>query len=354
MKKIYNYISKNFPFIFRGLLFILTIIFIVFLFPRKGKFKYEFQKGNPWLYETMISPFDFPIHKSASQIENERDSLIRNIKPYFWLDSTLLEKSKQKFLKSYKLKKKNFISKNFESHTGSKYVNFISNSEKFYEFAQKLLFNVYSKGIIESPEIISKYNSEYIVILRNKIAKNVLTTNIYTQKLAYSYSIKEMNMFLENLDNNKNFENDFFRQIDLYKYILPNIFFDKKTTENVKHELLDDVSLTKGMVQAGKRIISKGEVVNSKTFLELNSLKKESEKKLGLGNNSKMIFLGHLIFIIVSITVLFLFLWNFRKEILQDSLKTSFILILVLIIVGISSITIKYNIDLIYIIPFAI
>jgi putative nucleotidyltransferase with HDIG domain len=67
-----------------------------------------------------------------------------------------------------------------------------------------------------------------------------------------------------------------------------------------------------------------------------------------------MILLGHLIFIIVCITVLFLFLLNFRREILEDSLKISFILIIVLIFVSIASVTLKYSIDSIYLIPFAI
>ena len=40
---------------------------IVFIFPKDGKFKYEFQKGKPWQHVDLIAPFDFPIYKSAEE-----------------------------------------------------------------------------------------------------------------------------------------------------------------------------------------------------------------------------------------------------------------------------------------------
>ncbi len=354
MKKIFSYVSNNLPVIFRGFLFILTIFIIVSLFPRKAKFKYEFQKGNPWLYETLIAPFDFPIYKSEEQLKSEKDSVLNNAKAYFEFDSLIVKNNKVEFSKSYEIQKQEFIVKNSKKLIGRKYSNFVKNSNDFFDFAQDILHNIYSKGIIESPEMISEYNSEYIVILREKVAESHFVSDIYTQKSAYAYSVDKISEFIESINKKNNLYIDFIRQVDIYKYIMPNLIFDKSTTENVKNEMLKDVSFTKGMIQTGERIVSKGEVVNFTIYQALKSFKKQSEEKLGLGNNSTMIFFGHLLFIIICITVLFLFLLNFRKEILQDSLKTAFILIIVLIFVTIASIVLKYSIDSIYIIPFAI
>ena len=44
---------------------------IVFLFPKIESFKYSFQKGMLWKYETLNAPFDFPIHKTAEEVREE-------------------------------------------------------------------------------------------------------------------------------------------------------------------------------------------------------------------------------------------------------------------------------------------
>ena len=38
------------------------------MFPRTGIFKYEFQKGKPWMHETLMAPYDFPILKSDEDL----------------------------------------------------------------------------------------------------------------------------------------------------------------------------------------------------------------------------------------------------------------------------------------------
>ena len=38
-----------------------TLVITVLLFPEEGKFKYSYQAGRPWVYETLLSPIDFPI-----------------------------------------------------------------------------------------------------------------------------------------------------------------------------------------------------------------------------------------------------------------------------------------------------
>jgi hypothetical protein len=62
-------IDVNEP-IFRFLLFGLTLVIILYLFPRQAKFKYEFTKGKPWLHESIIAPFDFSVLKSESEFAN--------------------------------------------------------------------------------------------------------------------------------------------------------------------------------------------------------------------------------------------------------------------------------------------
>ena len=69
------YFKDNYDKILRISIFLLSLILIVSFFPNKGKFKYEFSKGKPWLHETLIAPFSFPILKSDEEVSLEIKSI---------------------------------------------------------------------------------------------------------------------------------------------------------------------------------------------------------------------------------------------------------------------------------------
>ncbi len=353
MKRFVDYLKKNYKYIFRAFLFIVTIALIVYIFPREGKFKYEFQKGRPWLHENLFAPFDFPIYKSDKQLQDERDSTLLYFSPYFKYDSTIFITETSKFLKHYSSKQEEFVSEKTEANSEfndyRKQV-FIKNSDGFREDAIQIIEEIYLKGIIEINEVTENLITEdNIILLKGNLAENYILGNTYTQKNAYEQVTKLVNEYIEENKINLKYP-DFYRNINLYEFIVPNVFYDQHTSEKVKNELLNNVSLTKGMVQAGEKIILQGEIVDTELFRILESLKYESETRLGNDYFSHLILLGQIIFVFACVFVLFLFLVNFRSEILKHSLKTTFILMLVLIFVIISRFSIKY----LYIIPFAL
>ncbi|GAB1359027.1 hypothetical protein MASR1M31_08060 [Porphyromonadaceae bacterium] len=69
-------------------LFFLVVAVVILLFPKGGKFKYQFSEGKPWRYELLTASFDFPIYKSNDLLEKERDSVMTN---YFKLNGEVAE-----------------------------------------------------------------------------------------------------------------------------------------------------------------------------------------------------------------------------------------------------------------------
>ena len=65
MKDKLNIFFKLQPSIYRFTLFFLSVAFVVFIIPKKGKFQYDFELEKPWKHETLISPFDFLIQKNS-------------------------------------------------------------------------------------------------------------------------------------------------------------------------------------------------------------------------------------------------------------------------------------------------
>ncbi|MCB2195167.1 MAG: HDIG domain-containing protein [Bacteroidetes bacterium] len=345
MIKFFKYIKKNYKYIFRAFLFVLTTALIVYIFPREGKFRYEFQKGRPWMHENLFAPFDFPIYKSDKQIQDERDSVLKYFNPYFKYDSAVYIAENHKFTKYYSDKQEEFISK--EEENSSNFSNyrkqqFVQNSEKFKAYAEEIIKSIYVKGIVELNEVTEALNdNEEIIVLKDKLAENKILGDIFTQKEAYEYVTQSINAYTEENNGRLKYP-DFYRNINLYEFIVPNVFYDQSTSEKVKKELLSNVSLTKGMVQAGEKIISQGEIIDNNLHRILESLKYESETRLGSGYFSEIILLGQIIFVFACIFILFLFLLNFRNEILKHTLKTTFILMLVLVIVIIARFTVNW------------
>ena len=77
MKNYFTSFTKNQSFIYKILLFVLSTGLIMYLLPKGGQFKYNFQKGKPWQYENLYAPFSFTIKKSDASIEEEKKMIIR-------------------------------------------------------------------------------------------------------------------------------------------------------------------------------------------------------------------------------------------------------------------------------------
>ena len=84
----------------------LAISAIVYIFPKQGKFKYEFQslKGKPWYHDDLIAPFDFAIKKSKDELGKERAEQINNAKYYFKYDESIGKEKKLQFSQQFESK----------------------------------------------------------------------------------------------------------------------------------------------------------------------------------------------------------------------------------------------------------
>ena len=335
MKKIILFFKKHHSDIFKGSLFLLTIVLLVLIFPREGKFKYEFQKGKPWKHKDLIAPFDFAIIKPGKEIELERLLVLEELKPFFKIDDRLIEEKTEELSNEFEREWKRKYSRK------DKRKNLKNNSkDACLEIFNKLIIT----GIIElTPEIENKTDDFTIIILKDNIAEE--------KNLSQVFSIHTANEFiLEQLRDYKNVDRALLLSI-LEKFLVPNIFYDAETTEKEKQILLNNISLTHGMVQTGERIISKGELVTGNKYQVLESIKMEYEQQLGSPSTYYSILIGQIILISISVIVLLFFLLYFRKDIYADNKKLILILLVIILMVFITSLVIKFNVGYLYLVP---
>lgn len=307
--------------------------------------------GKPWLHNDLYSSFDFPVRKTEAEIKAEKDSILKEFKPYFSYRNDIPETQMAKFVKAFDNQwKKLFVDGSFPADSAKKAVVLQSMLD--------LLMQTYKKGIIELTDQLGQIPERdfTLVIIRDNVGEEYEFSEIFTPKAAYEFIMRqiELNKDASPVEKQLN-DMGFFKKLNINEFILPNLVFNEEASRNVKEEMINRISLTKGMFLSEHKIIGRGEIVSNDKFNLLQSLKFEYENRLGHSSQYKSIIAGQAIIFGGLLLVLIIFLVSFRREVYSNNLKFSFILLLVILFVGVPSLIIHKDWDIsLYIIPFAV
>ncbi|MEQ8909921.1 MAG: HDIG domain-containing protein [Vicingaceae bacterium] len=335
MNQVIAFLRDRHSLIFKVFLFVVAVSAIVFIFPREGKFKYEFQKGKPWPHEDLIAPFNYPIYKSQAELEAERERIEAKEKPYFFRNQAVEEKAISQYQNRFEEKWGAFR----PSYNGN------ANKESLKQFGHQLIEDLYEKGIIELHESIEGKPEKFEVqVLKDNVAVLRLLGNMHNIQSAYA-ALKDSLNRLEG-------PVQVFMLNTMEDCLRRNISYDKETNELMHKQALSQISPTQGMVQKGERVIAKGELINDAKFQLVESLKKEYEAQLGDDSQLSLILVGQVVLVAMLILSLALFLISYRPVIIRSDLKIVFLLLLIVLFVFGSKMAINIeNINL-YLVPF--
>jgi len=319
----------------RIMLFVISIIILVMIFPREGKFKYEFSKGKPWMHEDLIAPFDFAIMKSQADLEVEQATIVDALKPYFKFDKELV-KQQRSFMIDY-FNEKWDLKYSSKNQNQAKRLKHLRLCESIYDSIMDL-------GIVEVLPETKKNSKDFtILLIRDNVAKEVRFGDLLTISTAVKL-IQEWVQKVQRIDAK-------LVVAVLENALIQNVKFDAETNEKEKVDALNEISLTRGMVQSGERIISKGELISADKFQVLESLRMDYESQLGSSFKYAGILAGQITLLTVAMVSLFLFLMFFRPDIFADAKQMLMILLLIIVAVVANSMVVKYNPGLIYLVP---
>lgn len=341
--------------IYRFLLFAAAVMVIIYVFPRQGKFRYEYEHGKPWRHATLIAPVDFPIYKSQAELKTERENLLVNFKPYFSRDTVKEEEIIEKF-------KTDFIQ--VRSELFEKYPFLVASTVENKPFSlfreirnqtEQLLHRIYRQGLISIPEEMSALpETSVIMVAKGNFAEPFEISEFLNYQSAYRLLSTEIYQFVDARTPVRQSEIDnFISEMELNRYLEANILYEAERTEQERQTVLRDMSLTSGIVIAGQRIIDTGEIIDERTAKILDSLKAEYENSLGRGNSRLYILLGQSMLVALLFLLIFLFLYFFRKDVYNKLLSITFLLLMVVSMVVLARLS-RNDLFPIYIIPFAI
>ncbi|MEZ5106716.1 MAG: HDIG domain-containing protein [Draconibacterium sp.] len=316
--------------------FLLSATLLFLILPGEPKFKYEYQKGFPWKHENLVAPFDFAILKSPVELEEEKAEQTKTIIPYFTFDTTQWAINEAKFKADLNIEADSAHPKRMLA----------------YRSIKSALEEIYSNGILQhSVETYAELNGKSEI--KKRIGPNVSKIEIaklHSEKTAYN---EIHNLILEISKTYPSLKN-WLGTVSPEKYITANLEYDKITTDKEIDELSANISPSRGMVQAGERIILEGEIIDAQKFQLLESLKASYTLEQGKGIDRYMGAIGKGMVIAALMTIIFLFLYIFRHDVLKQVRKLAFLLLFMVGMVFIASFINTFPNLHIYLVPLAI
>src|SRR5690554_4190607 len=332
MNDFINFLYRNHSLAYKLILFISTTFLIVYLFPKSGKFKYNFEKGKPWQSENLYAPFDFAIKKTDEEIKAEKHEITAKANLYFNIESGVVERVISEYKSEFKLELTDSL--------------VTKNKKKLYNIGLKIIDKLYNNGVLDEDYDFSA--DKKAILLDGRIEKQTVRFSDLVQQNDLKDIINN-HLAKENvLQFQKPFIALFFEVIE------PNLSYDKAFTEKALQSDMEKISFTRGSVEKGTLIISKGEVVEGDKYQKLKSLESEYESQVWTKSNYYWIVFAYTLLVSLALLMLLLFLRKYRNDIFENNTKVTFIFFNVFLMVFITTLVVNFNSQYIYVVPICI
>ncbi|MDR1274222.1 MAG: phosphohydrolase, partial [Odoribacteraceae bacterium] len=299
---------------------------IVILFPKISRFDYTYQQGMPWHHETLVAPFDFPIHKTATELQAEADGIAREHAPIFNRVESVSEAQVSRFRDKV-----------------SGYYPGTAIVDKLQE--------IYEKGIILLPEEFQHETPRAITVARNNFAREENFDQVYTLKKAYAALVDFINGTNLPRETKKALVD-----LNLNDYLKPNLAYDKQKTRLSLEKRLKEINRTHGVVHRGETIITKNEWISPEKFAILDSFKSEQLKATGSTRARVLGATSQTILALIALASFSIFLYFSRKRLFYSNKDFVFLhcMFLLTVLMGLSGYFLHINILLVPVLFFPI
>ena len=310
---------------------IALFLLLVFFMPKSPKFNYDYRKGSPWMYETLIAQFDFPILKTEAQLQAEREKAGSNVIPYYKTDGKVAARS-----------------------AGTVSALELGKWSDARVTLSDALAALYAKGILapsmeQDIEEMLQDAGGLIYVQRDRRAEKVPVTEVFTVESASSYLRDAVAADFPQCD-----VDSLYVAASLGTLIVPDLVFDQQTTDLIHEESVNYVSATQGVVKAGQVIVSEGEMITAEIEQLLDSYKSEYDTSFGYGGRRVYMWLGSILIAFCIVFVLFLAICYCNFRIFDEYNKYLYLLLIFALAAVGSSIVARFDPALFYLMPFTL
>jgi putative nucleotidyltransferase with HDIG domain len=270
---------------------------------------YKSKVGEIWLYDDVVASSDFLLKKTAKDLESEKET----------------SNDKSSYFKKTEVNTIELLSK--ADLTPDEKLN-----------AKIYLDNLYATGVYLALSLPTSADSMINMVTDNEVYQ-VSKNSLYNRERA--------SLFLSKYLKQEHVVNEI---LDL---LVPNIIYDPVLSNEVNNQSEAASYIYKSKIEKGTVLIRKNDLVTE----EKNNLLLSYTAELSAQENSKPMFtvvLGQLLVCFLVLGIIMLFLAFFRKAIFSQNTFVTFIFLIIVLFILISSVTYKYDPRYIYAVPFCL
>jgi putative nucleotidyltransferase with HDIG domain len=316
---------------------LMSIVVITLFLPKQPRFRYEYEKGKVWMHENLISPYNFAILKTAAELDFDRNNILSTINPIYDHQAVIQEQNVQRFANELEEK---WRAGGMDTLGG--------NFDQYKRIGTQILNDIYTKGVMALNNRYQQDRVDYnFNLVSGNVSKQLNSVNVFTIDRAWNFVEKALSA------QRAIQEKVWFSNL-LKDYIQINYLYNEALTKQIEEDALSSLSPTKGMVQRGELIIAEGSTVNAETFQKIESLRKVYEEESKIGGNKNLVIFGQFLIVSLVVSLLFIFIYMFRKDIYKNNRLVFLILIVITTMLVTLSWAVYIGVPNLYYIPYCI
>lgn len=301
---------------------LLIFVIILLVLPRNARLSLDYRKGSPWKYETLVAPFDFPILKTEDQMLEERRKASEQLIPYYKYQESAVEGS---------------IRAAESLDTGD--------DATLKTALVSALRGIYERGVIGDDGVPGA--SSVIYIQRDKRAAPRPSSELYLLADARK-------TLLEGLEAGYPESDSLLAALAVQDLVVPNLVYDRQTTEQMASSAAFEVSPTAGYVSAGQLIVSEGEIVTAEIAQMLYSYEREHNSNMGVSKGGFLFWLGNALIALMLCVFFFFAIRSVNPTIFNDRGKYLYLSLIFTVFTVASIVVPRVEPDFVCMVPFVL
>ena len=314
-------------FLMKCVLVLVSTAVIVYFMPRGDEFGYKYELNKPWNYGLLIANTKFPILKNDSAIHKERETTLRAFQPYYSYDRTVRDSMVSHLRRSVALEWQG------------------QNADMYLQHIHVLLDTIYRHGVLSADDYTRLKEKEHranIRVVHGNLATPTPLKSVFSPRTAYDYIMSADTSMYSRL---------VLQKYNINELIQPNLFLDEVKSDEELEELLQNLSNYNGFVQAGQKIVDRGETVTEEVYDVLRSYEQDYEKRNIADKDVPYKTIGQIVFMLVVFTLLTTYLGLFRKDYFENVRNVTLLFALPVLFCVVASLMVSHKVLNVFMLP---
>jgi hypothetical protein len=314
-------------------LLIASVAVMLLVMPRADHQSFTYELNQPWKYQLLTAPADMPILRDSTSLRQMRDSIDRSFIPVVRMDRDVAHINLQRF--------------NTAVGQG------LPASE--HRFLSGMLKEVYAKGIVETEifDNIRSRNDKTLRVAENSGGDNTIHTIDASEMLSPAKAFNFIDSAYTQASGVKDARLDENVQRALNISLNPNVVVDSAADSKMREQEYITVNGALGVIKKGQRIVDRGEIITPQIFTNLNTYQEIVSQQSGDKEKRTFFTIGQGLYILIILSVLFIYLRSYRSTFYDDLRKMTFLTTFITLFEVFAVVMFEYFHNGFYLVPFA-